>query len=142
MAQPAGQNGCWPVGTWTITTEVEKAGCAPQPALPETLVYNVEFDEETTTIGVTFPSEPPEFCSNGEVCCEDGDDNDGDGLIDELDPGCRLNLKISTEGDGLCHGSMDHYATDNSVWSFRPTLQEDGSLSGIGTYALYRADSF
>jgi hypothetical protein len=142
IAQPADQNGCWPVGTWTITAELEDQGCDPQPELLETMTYNVNYDDEATQIAVLFPSDPPEICTNGEDCCDDGQDNDGDGLVDNLDPGCRLNLKISSEGDGLCHGSMDHYALDNSVWGFRPTLQEDGSLSGIGTYAVHNSDSF
>jgi hypothetical protein len=142
MAQPEGQNGCWPVGTWTFTAEVEQQGCDPQPALPEAMIYNVFYDDESTTIGVGFPSDPPEVKEDGRDGCEDGMDNDGDGQVDDLDTGCRVNLKISTEGDGLCHGSMDHFAVDSSVWAFRPTLQEDGSLSGIGTYAVHRLDSF
>ncbi len=142
IAQPAGQNGCWPVGTWTITAAVEQQGCDPQPALPEAMIYDVSFDEEETFIDVAFPSDPPELRADGRDGCDDGKDNDGDGLIDNVDSGCRTNLKISTQGDGLCHGAMDHFNADNSVWSFRPTLQEDGTLSGIGTYAVHKADTF
>jgi hypothetical protein len=106
------------------------------------MVYDVSFDAEDSYINVSLPSDLPEVADDGDDGCEDDKDNDGDGLIDELDPGCRAALKISTQGDGLCHGSMDHFELDNSVWAFRPTLQEDGTLSGTGTYSLFRSDTF
>lgn len=115
QAPPDDHLGCWPVGTWTINATVDRQGCDPQPDLPEDMVYDVTFDEENTSINVAFANDP----------------------ADE-----RVNLKISTEGDGLCHGSMDHFALDGTVWGFRPTQQEDGTLSGIGTYAVYDEDPF
>lgn len=107
--------GCWPVGTWTINATVDTLGCDPQPELPEDFIYEVSHDDEAGTINVGFVNDP----------------------TDE-----RVNLKISTEGDGLCHGGMAHYAMDGTVWAFQPTLQEDGTLSGRGTYSVYSFDSF
>lgn len=112
---PEDHKGCWPVGTWTVNATIDRLGCDPQPELPEDFVYNVVFDEENTTINVGFANDP----------------------ADE-----RVNLKISTAGDGLCHGSMEHFALDNTVWALQPTLQEDGTLKGIGTYSVFGEDPF
>jgi hypothetical protein len=142
IAQPAEVLGCWPVGKWTLSATIDRLGCDPQPPFAESYVYNVTYDEELSTVGVTFPGEPPEVCSNGQTCCEDSTDNDGDGLIDDDDPGCRVNLKISTAGDSLCHGAMDHFMLDGTVIGFRPTLQLDGTLQGIGTYTVHPDDTF
>jgi hypothetical protein len=120
MAQPAELNGCWPVGTWTVAATVDRLGCDPQPMFTdseftESYVYEVSYDEEASTINVLFMNDP-------------SDD--------------RVNLKISTSGDSLCHGAMDHFALDGTVIGFRPTLQLDGTLQGIGTYTLYSDDTF
>ena len=112
---PADHLGCWPVGTWTINTEVDRLGCDPQPSLSEDHVYNVVFDEEASSINVSFANDPE----------------------DE-----RVNLKISTAGDSLCHGGMEHFGTDYAVWSLLPVLQLDGTLQGIGTYSVYNEDPF
>lgn len=113
--QPEDQHGCWPVGTWTIQATVDRLGCDPQPLLSSDYVYDVTFDEDVNSIFVAFATDP----------------------ADE-----RVNLKISTAGDGLCHGAMDHFGTDYAVWSFLPTLQADGTLSGSGTYSLFDEDPF
>jgi hypothetical protein len=118
LAQPEGYMGCWPVGTWSVTATVDRLGCDPQPEVTENFVYEVTFDEEASTHNVAFT---------------------GNGMAPNDD---RVNLKISTAGDSLCHGSMDHYAIDGTVWGFRPTLQLDGTLLGIGTYSVFEEDSF
>ncbi len=115
VAQPEDMNGCWAVGTWTITATPEFVGCSPQPEVPTDLVYEVTFDEEASTINVTYVSDPSAE---------------------------RVNLKISTAGDGLCHGSMEHFGLDFGVWSVNPTLQLDNTLLGIGKYSLYDAEPF
>lgn len=112
---PDDHNGCWPVGTWTVTATVDRLGCTTQPELPADHVYDITYDDETTTINVLWANNP--------------DDE-------------RVNLKISTAGDGLCHGSMEHFGLDNSVWALHPTLQADGTLSGNGTYSVYNEDPF
>ena len=73
------------------------------------------YDEEASTINVAFANDP----------------------ADE-----RVNLKISTAGDSLCHGAMEHFGTDNAVWALLPVLQLDGTLQGIGTYSVYNEDPF
>ena len=113
--QPDDQNGCWPVGTWTISATVDRLGCDPQPDFPTDFIYEVTYDREATTINVAYIADP-----------------DAE----------RLNLKISTAGDGLCHGSMEHFGVDNTVWSLFPTLQEDGTLLGTGKYSVFGEDPF
>jgi hypothetical protein len=118
--QPADLNGCWPVGTWTVNATIDRLGCDPQPnfgadEFTESFVYDVTYDEENTQILVGYANDP--------------DDE-------------RVNLKISTAGDSLCHGSMDHFALDGTVIGFRPTLQLDGTLEGIGTYTVFSDDTF
>ncbi len=114
-APPADHLGCWPVGTWTVNMTVDRLGCDPQPSLETDYVYDITFDEEANTINVSFVNDP---------------DNE------------RQNLKISTAGDSLCHGAMEHFGTDFATWSLQPTLQLDGSLEGIGTYTVNEKDPF
>ncbi len=119
-AQPSEVLGCWPVGTWTVNATVDFLGCNPQPqftdgAFADTYVYEVSYNAEESFIQVSFVNDPADL---------------------------RTNLKISTEGDGLCHGAMDHFALDGTVIAFRPTLKEDGTLEGIGTYTIFKDDTF
>lgn len=111
--------GCWPVGEWTVTATIDRIGCDPQPDLSESMRYTITHDEENASINVLWANDPE----------------------DE-----RVNLKISTAGDGLCHGAMEHFGGDTGdgfeVWAFYPTLQEDGSLVGTGTYSIYNVDPF
>jgi hypothetical protein len=113
MAQPAEYHGCWPVGTWAFSAEVDFQGCDPQPSVDATWVYSVERVEDVDRVSFV------------------------------ADPGAeRVNLKISTAGDGLCHGQFDHFGEDNVVHTFRATLQEDGSITGFGAYSVYSEDPF
>lgn len=118
--QPAELMGCWPVGTWTVSATIDRLGCDPQPMFTdneftESYVYEVTYDEEASTHNVLFMNDPS----------------------DE-----RVNLKISTAGDSLCHGGFDHFALDGTVIGFRPTLQLDGTLQGIGMYTVHKDDTF
>jgi hypothetical protein len=120
LAQPVDMMGCWPVGTWTLSATIDRLGCDPQPdfqtgEFAESWVYEVTYDEETTTTNMVFVNNPT-------------DD--------------RVNFKITTAGDSLCHGAMDHFQLDNTVIGFRPTLQLDGTLTGIGTYTVHEEDTF
>lgn len=120
IAQPAELLGCWPVGTWTVMATIDRLGCRSQPDFVTgdyagNWVYEVVYDDEASTHNVQFLNDP---------------DDD------------RVNLKISTSGDSLCHGAMDHFALDNTVVGLRPTLQLDGTLQGIGTYTVYMDDTF
>jgi hypothetical protein len=54
----------------------------------------------------------------------------------------RVNLKITTGGDGRCHGTFDHFGADRRVVELRPTLGADGQLAGEGVYSVYAFDPF
>lgn len=105
--------GCGGIGTWNITTTLDRVGCNPQPAA-RSFTYEAVYDAENTTINVFFPDDP---------------DNE------------RLNIKITADSSG-CIGTFDHYELDNSVWAIQAPLEEDNTLSGSGTYRVYLEDSF
>jgi hypothetical protein len=111
---PADHKGCWPVGVWTINATIDRLGCDPQVE-PMQFKYNITHDDEAGTINVAYMDDPTNE---------------------------RVNLKISTAGDGLCHGNMEHFGTDFAVWGFFPTLQLDGTLSGKGVYTLHKEEPF
>lgn len=120
MAQPPDRMGCWEVGIWTVNmVSVDFEGCDPQPQIDTTFTYEVTFDEETAGTEIRYLDDP------------------------EYE---RLNLKITTAGDGLCHASFEHFGTDifpdNVLLTLQPTLMEDGTISGIGAYAYYEEDPF
>lgn len=120
MPQPDDRSGCWEVGIWTVNmVSVDRQGCDPQPAVDTAFTYEVTFDEDTAGTEIRFLDDP----SNE-----------------------RLNLKITTSGDGLCHASFEHFGTDlfpdNVLLTLQPTLMEDGTISGIGAYAFYEDDPF
>jgi hypothetical protein len=112
-AQPSDLNGCWPVGTWRIEAAIDRQGCDPQTPIDGEFVYEVTHEEDTDD--VTFVTDPS----------------------DE-----RVNLKINTDGTGLCLGAFEHYGLANDVITFRPVLQEDGSITGIGSYQVHTQDPF
>jgi hypothetical protein len=111
-AQPSDFLGCWPVGRWTFTASIDFQGCSPQPQITEEFVYDVTMDDDSNQI-IVYTTDP---------------DNE------------RVSFKVSSEGDGLCHGLFDHYYTDGTVLTFRPTKQEDGSLVGFGAYSVFAED--
>ena len=86
-------------------------------------------------------------CSSTESDCADGVDNDGDGLIDLADPGCRANGdlespdpaepecndNVDNDGDGLvdlddpgCNGSDDLDERDEAIAQCRDGIDNDG----------------
>jgi len=119
-AQPADQNGCWEVGEWVVNWDVDFAGCTPAPELADSFKYEgvrgSSNDGDNIDSGFTFLNEP-----NNQ----------------------RVHLKVTSASDGLCHANFEHYGdkgNNNVLISFNPTLEADGTLSGEGSWALYRDD--
>ncbi len=106
--------GCWDVGTWVVKAVVDFQGCDPLVPLEAEYVYEVTRDEEDQT--------------NIEY-------------MGEFDPE-RMNLKVTSAGDGLCHGGFEHFRADGVVFTFQPVKQNDGTLIGIGSVAVWEEDPF
>ncbi|MHC4831614.1 MAG: hypothetical protein ACYTFT_14870 [Planctomycetota bacterium] len=112
--QPAGQGGCWDVGTWKFTVAVDFQGCDPQPALTEEFVYEITRDEDSNT-NIVYLADP-----------------DAE----------RVNLKVTSAGDSLCHGGFEHFFEDGTVYTFHPNKAMDWTLSGDGLYTVWEEDPF
>jgi len=106
--------GCWDVGTWVVRAVVDFLGCDPQEQLETEYVYEITRDEEDQT--------------NIEY-------------MGTFDPD-RMNLKVTSAGDGLCHGAFEHFRADGVVFTFQPVKQNDGTLIGIGAYSVWEEDPF
>lgn len=125
-ARPLGEGGitgCWGVGTWNVTAQVDRQGCDPQAQPPAEFVYEAIRDEESESTLVSFPADA---------------ENE------------RLNLGITATGDG-CIGVFDHFGTDFSVWAFHVDLGvtpddmavgDTRPLTGTGTYSVFKYDPF
>lgn len=113
-AQPPDHLGCWEVGIWTVKTAINFLGCDPQEELATEYVYEITRDDEDVT-NVAYQG--------------------------DFDPE-RMNLKITTQGDSLCHGSFEHFREDGVVFTFQPVLQLDGTLLGQGAYSVWAEDPF
>ncbi len=112
--QPADVGGCWDVGTWRFTVAVDFQGCDPQVPLTQEFVYEITRDEDLNT-----------------------------NIIYQADPTAeRVNLKVTSSGDGLCKGGFEHYFEDGTVWTFRPTKERDNTLTGGGLFTLWEEDPF
>ena len=110
--QPADRPGCWPVGVWTVNATIDRQGCDPQAPVSGDYVYEVTNDDDDNNV-ITWLNDP------------------------EFE---RVNLKITTAGDSLCHGGFEHYFEDGTAIVLRPNLQLDGSLMGGGEYSVYLED--
>jgi hypothetical protein len=105
---------CWPVGEWSITATLDFQGCDPQ----------VEYGS------------PRRYVVTGNA-------DDGYQFRYPADPdNPRIELGVVSHGGPDCEGQFDHFESDGSVWSLRPVLSPDGSISGTGSYALWIEDPY
>src|SRR4030042_1087711 len=79
-------------------------------------------------------SQPIVFCPPGADCsaCQDGQDNDGDGLVDELDPGCTGPKDTSELGTTECDDGVDNDG-DGLTDGDDPGCTGPDDLSELGT---------
>ncbi len=116
-AQPDTHTGCWDVGTWTVNTfETAVEGCSPAPTLEAEYIFEARRDDEDAADTTIKYMNDPEFE--------------------------RVNLKITTAGDGLCHGAFSIFLEDFTEVTLNPTLQADGTLSGIGAFRVHTEDPY
>ena len=112
-----------PDGEWRITLASDFVGCDPQPDITaEEYVYQATTDEENGVTSVIYVPEP-----NAE----------------------RVNLKVTIQaGDLLCSGDFDHFLDGNEdedefpVYSIRPILNTDLSITGTAKYSVFDSDPF
>lgn len=59
------------------------------------------------------------------------------------DPAARYIVKVSQGGSGLCEGEVDLYSADGkTVYSLKPELNADSSITGDGEYNIYGTDQW
>lgn len=102
--------GCYPLGTWTVVASVADQGdCATVPLAGE-YVYSITEEPETGLWIVTFPA-------------------------DAQNP--NIDLKVSGEGGG-CSGSFVHISADGLEYLVLKPYLDEGVISGSGTFELYK----
>ena len=116
-ARPAGETGCWPVGTWTFTAKLDMNECDQAPSVLAS--YSFKVDRAV-----------------------DPDPTKDEGYVESYTWLGGTDLKVRKVGvsalaDG-CQGGIELFSADGTqFWNMRPHLAPDGSLAGFGEYALY-----
>jgi hypothetical protein len=116
---PTGSTGCWPAGMWTFSVSIVMNDCSPAP----TLLSQYQF-KGTQTL-----------------------DMNGDPVVNTFtyvtDPSARTIVKVSEGGSGLCEGELDIYSADGkTVFSLKPELNADNTITGDGEYGVYSSDQW
>ena len=110
--------GCWPVGMWTFTVSVGSSDCAPKP----TPLSQYQFSGDYTL---------------------DNDGNVIESFMYVTDPTIHHIVKVSEGGSGSCEGELDLYSADGTqVWTLKPELNADNTLSGDGEFDEYSTDQW
>jgi hypothetical protein len=111
-SRPGDVFGCWPVGTWTFTAQVESTDCASAPALEPQYAFSVSRDSDSVET-YRFLNEPTRK---------------------------GVDVKVSSGGSGLCEGGLMIYSPDRkTLVNLKPTLHADGTVTGNGEVELYAA---
>lgn len=116
--QPDDVSGCWPVGVWTFTAQLDSNDCDQSPQLLP------EYQFEVTLLA--------------------NDDGELDQIYTYLtDPDSNHRVDVTSGGGGLCEGGLEIYSDDGKqYWNFKPALHADQSLTGFGEYFLYNSDQW
>lgn len=113
--QPYDVHGCWPVGTWTFTAELEDTDCTNPPVLESQYSFRVERDAEET-MQYTYLNDPAYE---------------------------RRRMKVTSGGGGLCEGALEIYSPDGKILlNLHPALQADGTINGFGELEVYAKDQW
>jgi len=113
--QPDDVFGCWPVGTWTFTGEVEDNECNDPPRLEPEYKFLVERDADSVET-YTYLTDPSYE---------------------------RVRIKVTSGGGGLCEAGLELFSPDGTkVLNLKPALQADLTINGFGEYDVYRTDQW
>ena len=114
-ARPADVFGCWRVGTWTFSANVDRTDCASAPALAPQYAFSVARDADSIE---TYR------------------------YLDATSP-AGVQLKVTSGGSGLCEGGLRIYSPDRkTLVNLKPTLHADGTVTGTGEVELYATPQF
>jgi len=84
-------------------------------------------DAASTDAGPTADSGAPAAMCGNKLCkCSDGKDNDGDELIDGLDPECTSRMDDDEESFAIRGGKMPRQACEDCFWDGNATGEDDG----------------
>ncbi len=107
--------GCWPTGAWSFTLTSTGGDCAPEPTVPTSVQFRVDF--------IADPIEP----GYEEV------------LVAPVTEHHRVH--VSQGGGGLCEGGIELFSTDGKeVFNLHPTLDtfnQNGPLGGSGEFSRF-----
>jgi hypothetical protein len=113
-----GGSGCWPIGVWTFSANVDTNDCSPAPQ-----VLNQYQFKGTVTLNM------------------DGDPEQAFSYM--TDASARSIVKVSQGGSGLCEGEVQLFSTDGlKVFLFKPALNADNSIAGDGEYGEFTSNQW
>jgi hypothetical protein len=111
--------GCWPVGTWTFKAAVVQNDCQTAPAML------------------------PQYAFTGSLVVDPMTQDMVQKFTYTTDPTAHATVKVSAAGDATCEGELGVFSPDGKqVWTLKPWLNVDNTITGEGEYDLYGADQW
>lgn len=114
-------DGCWPIGMWTFTAAMTSNDCSPAPVPLPQYQFQGSWGPD--------PSDPT------------GDNIETFTYV--TDPNAMVIVKANEGGAGSCAGDLSIFSPDGKqVWSLRPELFLDNTISGDGEFRVYNTDQW
>jgi hypothetical protein len=111
--------GCWPVGTWTFSASVEQNDCATPPQML------------------------PSYAFKGSLITDPETQDQVQSFSYLTDPSAHAIIRVSAAGNATCEGELSVFSPDGlQVWTLKPWLNTDTTISGEGEYSLYTDDQW
>ena len=128
---PSGFMGCWPIGQWTFTltgnTDPNTGGGADSCAGAHEPAPLAKYQFTGSTMPDTNGDKAQHFTYNPQAS----------------DPNVHITAKVTAGGTGVCQASLTLYdAMGTSVWTLKPELNADNSITGDAEYDLYGSNQW
>jgi hypothetical protein len=107
-ATPGADDGCIPMGTWTVNVAVADDGGCTDVAVEAQYIYNVTLAENGTW-AVAYPA----------------------------DPAADTYLTMRSSGPGDCEGTFQHTSADGTQDMILKPFERDLTITGSGTFDQY-----